>query len=443
MDPRREMILSFFDEKAYLAGYPDVPAVIASGGVESGRHHFVTFGFDEPRSPCPSSRRPRLLGSLDPAHLQGVEIGALHYPVVKKAEGSILYVDYADRQTLVDKYKDDPGVNGDEIVEVDAIWGDKSLHECLPAGFKADYVVASHVIEHVPDLIGWLLEIRAILALGGQLRLAVPDRRYTFDYIRHTSQLSDVLDAHVRGARQPLPRMVIDFLLGYRHVSKKDAWLGTVSPEAMRPTCSVEAASGMARNVLKDGRYTDCHCWVFTPQSFAELMEQVVRAGLLNFRCTDFSDTRPFEFEFFVGLSPTDDTEEAAETWQRMARSAFDPDSFLAKHKATAQAATSAGSAAALDVARMQLDEARDQIGILQERVVGLMDAIAIMQREPLDQRNRLNAQIANLEAHIQHDQAASTETQRRLTAIERSTAWRVTAPARAALSRLRQPRRG
>jgi predicted SAM-dependent methyltransferase len=35
-------------------------------------------------------------------------------------------------------------------------------------------VIASHVIEHTPDLVTWLAEIRAILQPNGTLRLAIP-----------------------------------------------------------------------------------------------------------------------------------------------------------------------------------------------------------------------------------------------------------------------------
>ncbi len=53
----------------------------------------------------------------------------------------------------------------------------------------ADLLVASHVIEHVPDLITWLREIASVLKPTGQARLAIPDRRYTFDLLRVETQL--------------------------------------------------------------------------------------------------------------------------------------------------------------------------------------------------------------------------------------------------------------
>ncbi|MEX3900116.1 methyltransferase domain-containing protein [Paraburkholderia sp. BR10954] len=49
---------------------------------------------------------------------------------------------------------------------------------------KFDYVIASHVIEHVLDLVGWVHSLLAALKHAGRIVLAVPDRRYTFDYVR-------------------------------------------------------------------------------------------------------------------------------------------------------------------------------------------------------------------------------------------------------------------
>jgi 2-polyprenyl-3-methyl-5-hydroxy-6-metoxy-1,4-benzoquinol methylase len=46
----------------------------------------------------------------------------------------------------------------DKLVEVDAIWGQNTLTEALK-GQQVDYIVASHVIEHVPDLIHFLIQI--------------------------------------------------------------------------------------------------------------------------------------------------------------------------------------------------------------------------------------------------------------------------------------------
>ena len=307
-----------FDEAAYLRAYPDVAAVVAEGGLPSGRDHFARFGLAEGRNPCPVDRRARLLGPLNPARLRGAEIGALNRPVVRKEEGEILYIDHTDRDGLLQIFGHTDMDLG-SILEVDAVWGENRLLDCLPGRRPVDYVLASHVVEHVPDLLGWLREVRDALVPGGQLRLAVPDRRYTFDLLRRESTLADVLDANLRHARAPLPRAVLEFILMTREVSAQKAWLGQIDAEALRAQMpSIAHAMTLAREVLEAGRYVDSHCWIFTPGSFAALMEQLSAAGLLGLECVEFHDTELFDLEFFVALRPTDDDAQAAASWRDM-----------------------------------------------------------------------------------------------------------------------------
>ncbi len=95
----------------------------------------------------------------------------------------IKFVDHADVAFLRAKYAHDPAVALDNIVPLDAVWGDHSLAQCLP-GERFDFVIASHLIGHVPDMLRWLDEVAGRLNPHGRLILAIPDRRYTFDLLR-------------------------------------------------------------------------------------------------------------------------------------------------------------------------------------------------------------------------------------------------------------------
>ena len=63
-------------------------------------------------------RRDKLLQGLDLRTMAGLEIGALCRPLVTKSDGNITYVDYTDTQTLRDRYRQDPNVDIDAIVDV-------------------------------------------------------------------------------------------------------------------------------------------------------------------------------------------------------------------------------------------------------------------------------------------------------------------------------------
>lgn len=134
-------------------------------------------------------RREKIIGGLNLKCMDGIEIGPLCRPVVTKEESRVIYVDHADADELRKKYAKQPTVDITQIVDIDAVWGGATLRQAVGHGFNVDYVVASHVIEHVPDLIGWLEELSSVLRDGGEVKLAVPDKRFTFDYLRREVSL--------------------------------------------------------------------------------------------------------------------------------------------------------------------------------------------------------------------------------------------------------------
>ncbi|WP_096720367.1 methyltransferase [Paraburkholderia acidicola] len=262
------------------------------------------------------NHKEKLLAGLNISTGIGAEIGALCRPIVSRSDGAIYYVDHASTADLREKYKNDPQVDTNAIVDVDAVWGKQSLSEAL-GGKCLDYVIASHVIEHVPDLVGWLTEVSAVLKPNGQLRLAVPDKRFTFDLKREESRLSDVLSAYVVRARIPQPQAVIDHILNVRYdVSVSEIWLGRSSNG--RPAHTFADAIGTAQDAFTNGHYHDVHCWVFTPAGFARICRQLVENNLLRMSCAKFFDTARNELEFHVHMQECADVGYAAATWEEM-----------------------------------------------------------------------------------------------------------------------------
>src|SRR6185369_9822804 len=86
------------------------------------------------------TRRDKLLTNLDISNMLGLEIGALASPLVRPSEGRILFVDHADTQTIRNKYANDRSVRSEDIVEIDAVWGNETLQECIGRERKVDYV---------------------------------------------------------------------------------------------------------------------------------------------------------------------------------------------------------------------------------------------------------------------------------------------------------------
>lgn len=267
-------------------------------------------------------RREKVLAGLDIANSVGIEIGALCRPLVNKSQGRVIYVDHADTETLRQKYTGHADVDLDKIVEVDVIWGQNTLLDAVGEDTKVDYIIASHVIEHVPDLITWLKELRSVVRPTGYVRLVVPDRRYSFDYLRKETVFATVMRAHLARARVPQPQEILDHVINVVEIDCQQAWAGPVDAATLRRMHTFEQAVGVARDAIENGTYHDVHCWVFTPRSFALLMSQLVEYGLIDFACDRFCDTERNQLEFVVSMQPASDKRQIAESWQRMADAA-------------------------------------------------------------------------------------------------------------------------
>ena len=265
----------------------------------------------------PLTRKQKLLAGLDQKDSLGLEIGALCRPFLLRDDGPVIYVDHADTPTLRTKYKDDPAVDVNAIVEVDAVWGADTLQQAL-GGKRVDYVVASHVIEHVPDLIAWLSELRAVLKPGGEVRLIVPDKRFTFDYFREETHIASVLHSNLIRARVPQPEILIDYCINVARVDCISAWRAPLDPVSTERHHDLETALNVARDCLENGAYHDVHCWVFSPRSFARLFREMAEFDLIDFACGNFFDTNRNEIEFFVSLQPSDDKSHTVNSWRRM-----------------------------------------------------------------------------------------------------------------------------
>jgi SAM-dependent methyltransferase len=264
-----------------------------------------------------SIRRSKLLAGINLDTATGVEIGALCRPFVRREDGPIIYVDYTDTDSLSQRYANDPMVDITRIVDVDAIWGENTLIDAVK-GQCVDYVVASHVVEHVPDLVAWLREIASILHPTGELRLIVPDKRFTFDYFRRESSLSDVLLSHVIGARIPQPHSILDFALNAADVDTATAWRRKIRIGETRRGHTLEGALTLAKDAIERGIYHDVHCWTFTPASFALILRDLASAGLIDFACEGFYDPEYNDSEFFVRLRRSNNIDYILQSWTRM-----------------------------------------------------------------------------------------------------------------------------
>lgn len=256
------------------------------------------------------TRQEKILSCIDLGTQLGIEIGPLNRPIVTREMGNIRYVDHASTEDLKQKYAADSNVDVGAIVDVDYVWGEKTLPELVADEAPFDYVIASHVIEHVPNFIGWLKEIHAVLKPGGILSLVIPDKRYCFDYYRQPTQPPEVIDAYLRGQKKPGPHQVFDFFSLVAFWKGQLAW-GENSEFNEADVVRLHSATTaweMTQQIFASDNYYDVHCWVFTPDSFFSLIKTLISIDLFHFKVARFYQTEGCEF--YVTLEAMDLTKD-------------------------------------------------------------------------------------------------------------------------------------
>jgi hypothetical protein len=227
-----------------------------------------------------------------------LELGPLDKPLLQKSNSNVQYIDYATLSELRELYKNDPAVNCDLICEPDFIWGEKDLKE-ITSNSLFSGVLASHVIEHVPDIIGWLNEIESVLTDSGVLSLAIPDKRFTFDTHRRTSTISEMVEAYLLRSRRPNLRQIFDQVAFDLPVDTYTLWRNGIRPiDNVEET--LEAAFSETIKVQNEQFYKNVHCWVFTPESFLQSMYFISSLGLSKFELTEFWPTELGAGEFIT-----------------------------------------------------------------------------------------------------------------------------------------------
>jgi len=243
------------------------------------------------------SRAENLFGPL-PAGAHILEIGPSYNPLFPKGGLQLVHVlDHATREELVAKYRDHPSVDTTRIEEVDHVWTDGPLHGAVPANLHGQYdaFVASHVIEHTPDLVGFLRSAEVLLRPSGRLLLVVPDRRFCFDFLRPATTTGMVIDAHLAHRTRHSPGTIFDQVAYSASAGGRIAWdQAPLGP--LRLEHDIAKTPELLSPGFADWDYVDAHAWRFTPSSFHLTLLELAWLGLLDWKIAALGETRGSEF---------------------------------------------------------------------------------------------------------------------------------------------------
>ena len=251
------------------------------------------------------SDRSRLLLSGLAATDRLIEIGPSFNPVAAKAAGwNTVVVDHGSRAELVAKYSTALEVDTALIEDVDVVWRGGPLEAGFPPGDAGTFaaLVASHVLEHVPDPIAFFQSAARLLhPTRGSIRLALPDKRLCFDLFRPTATTGRVLAAHRGDGVRHTYADLFDHVAYLTRLAGRAAWAREPLKELALDHTLEQARGNADAGTGATAGYVDCHAWQFTPASFELLVLELGVLDEIDWRI-DWLEPQP-AMEFLVSLS--------------------------------------------------------------------------------------------------------------------------------------------
>lgn len=223
-----------------------------------------------------------------------LEIGASYGPILPKKDGfRVTTVDHLTAAELRAKYAH-LGSAVDAIEHVDYVWREGPLRNVFPR-HSFDAVVSSHLLEHQPDLLGFLQDCSELLRPGGEVLSIVPDKRFCFDYFQPLTDVASIIRNHQRGAQrhgfESLYRASVAVTVGERLGWGQEP-LGELRLIDSDPRVILERSQAFADR----GDYVDAHAGYFTPTSLRLIVSELHFLGLLDLAVTASSPAQGCEF---------------------------------------------------------------------------------------------------------------------------------------------------
>lgn len=351
-----------------------------------------------------------------------LELGPLNRPVAEKASyPNAFYCDIRSTEEVRALYSGNDylaatgiEINMETIVPIDYVVKD-GYSKSLSAVEKFDYVIASHVLEHVDDLIFALQDIAQLLKPGGIFCIVYPDKRYCFDHFRTSASFRDAYHVFRDGTKNNAP-MVLDFYYSVIPENNPSLFWNQDGILNELPRASYENAVAHYERVLDGERMDDIHYWPFTDMDFLKFLYDCTRARLLPFRCISFCPCVKDGQQFMVALQldPTTigNPERALRDLRQCMGKAL-PDFYSAKDISLKTEK---------EALEKQLELKEDENKALHDKNEATLSENENLHRE----LNLIRIQLSAMTAQFQ--------------SIESSTIWRATKPLRTVLDFIKRP---
>ncbi len=195
---------------------------------------------------------------------EGLEIGACDLPTVPKEVGNCEFADFRYPEEMVRLWNLDP----EAVVPVNYILQrDTKIH--LQIQKKFDYVVLCHVIEHIPNPIGYIQDLQNLLNPGGTILIACPDKRRTPDAPRPSTPLEHLLDDYYNDCNYPSLEHILECA---------KVWCDEVKQKSAES--ATEFYEWGCHNF--ESGFADAHCHVWRDEEFFTQIQYLIDGKLLK-----------------------------------------------------------------------------------------------------------------------------------------------------------------
>ena len=238
-----------------------------------------------------------------------LELGPLNRPIADKRKyPNTFYCDIRSTEEVKKLYSGNDyleatgiTVNPETIVPIDFVIKG-SYKDTFEEIEKFDYVIASHVMEHMEDIISAFLDISTILKPGGLLYLVYPDKRYCFDHFRTSASFRDAYNVFVNDPSENAS-MVFDFYYSVIPENSPEVFWKKDDILTFLPTADFDNAVKKYKKVREKGeKIDDVHYWPFSDMDFLKFLYDCTRAKLLPFHCVAFHPCMENDQQFMVAL---------------------------------------------------------------------------------------------------------------------------------------------
>ncbi len=180
----------------------------------------------------------------------GLELGPGHVPFPAQPGTTVRVV---DRWRPEENHELFPELADAEFTVPDVV-ADLNTDRLSPvADASQDFVICSHVLEHLAEPIGLLDDIHRVLRPGGVLLLFLPDRHRTFDRHRDPTPLEHLVAEHQAGVTEVDDDHVVEYL------AKAEGALPDT--ETVESLLAAPPDERRAKLDLERRRSIHVHCW--------------------------------------------------------------------------------------------------------------------------------------------------------------------------------------